>query len=41
VTPANAADNEIAPRLLPELPPSLRYLLGDTSYDDPALRGLV
>src|SRR5439155_22093414 len=27
-----------APRLLPELPPAVRYLLGDTSYDDPALR---
>jgi hypothetical protein len=38
VTPANAADNEVAPRLLPELPPTLRFLLGDTSYDDPALR---
>jgi len=38
LTPANTADNELAPRLLPELPPSLRYLLGDTSYDDPALR---
>src|SRR5215210_3502612 len=38
VTPANAADNEVAPRLLPELPPSLRYLRGDTSYDDPSLR---
>ena len=38
VTPANAADNEVAPRLLPELPPILRFLLGDTSYDDPALR---
>ena len=38
VTPANAADNEVAPRLLPELPPLLRFLLGDTSYDDPALR---
>jgi hypothetical protein len=38
VTPANAADNEVAPRLLPELPPALRFLLGDTSYDDPALR---
>jgi hypothetical protein len=38
VTPANAADNEVAPRLLPELPPVLRFLLGDTSYDDPALR---
>ena len=38
VTPANAADNEVAPRLLPELPVTLRFLLGDTSYDDPALR---
>jgi hypothetical protein len=38
VTPANGADNEVAPRLLPELPPALRFLLGDTSYDDPALR---
>src|SRR5919205_3093169 len=37
LTPANAADNEVAPRLLPELPPLLRFLLGDTSYDDHAL----
>jgi hypothetical protein len=37
LTPANAADNEVAPRLLPDLPPVLRYLLGDTSYDDGAL----
>jgi hypothetical protein len=37
-TPANAADNEVAPRLLPELPPTLRYLLGDTSYADLTLR---
>jgi hypothetical protein len=37
LTPANAADNEIAPRLLPELPAPLRFLLGDTSYDDSAL----
>jgi DDE family transposase len=37
LTPANAADNEVAPRLLPELPPGLRFLLGDTSYDDGAL----
>src|ERR671926_636834 len=37
LTPANAADNEVAPRLLPDLPPGLRYLLGDTSYDDGAL----
>jgi hypothetical protein len=27
VTPANAADNEVAPRLLPEQPPTLRFLL--------------
>jgi Transposase DDE domain len=37
LTPANAPDNEVAPRLLPELPPALRYLLGDTGYDDGAL----
>jgi hypothetical protein len=37
LTPANAADNEVAPRLLPELPPVLRFLLGDTGYDDGAL----
>ncbi len=37
LTPANAADNEVARRLLPELPPPLRFLLGDTSYDDGAL----
>jgi DDE family transposase len=38
LTPANAADNEVAPALLPELPPALRFLLGDTSYDDADLR---
>ena len=37
LTPANAADNEVAPQLLPELPPLPRFLLGDTSYADPAL----
>jgi len=37
LTPANAADNEVAPRLLPDLPPPLRFLLGDTGYADPAL----
>ncbi|HEY7061778.1 MAG TPA: transposase [Chloroflexota bacterium] len=37
LTPANAADNEVAPRLLPALPPGLRYLLGDTGYDDGTL----
>src|SRR5215212_8946967 len=38
LTPANAADNEVAPRLLPELPPELGFLLGDTHYNDPDLR---
>ena len=38
VTPANAADNETAPRLLPELPPAVGFLLGDTHYNDPDLR---
>ena len=38
LTPANTADNEHAPALLDALPPDLRFLLGDTSYDDPALR---
>jgi len=37
-TPANAADNEVAPRLLPALPPELGFLLGDTNYNDPDLR---
>src|SRR5215211_5919468 len=34
LTPANAADNEIAPALIGALPPDLRFLLGDTAYDD-------
>jgi hypothetical protein len=38
LTPANAADNEVAPRLLPELPPALGFVLGDTHYNDPDLR---
>lgn len=37
LTPANVADNEEAPLLLTELPLDLRYLLGDTSYQDPEL----
>jgi hypothetical protein len=36
--PANAADNEVAPRLLPELPPLRRFRLADPSYDDGALK---
>jgi hypothetical protein len=38
LTPANEADNEVAPRLLPELPTALGFLLGDTNYNDPDLR---
>jgi hypothetical protein len=38
LTPANAADNEHAPVLLAELPRALRFLLGDTTYNDPDLR---
>lgn len=38
LTPANAADNELARRLLPELPSTLGFLLGDTGYEDPELR---
>jgi len=38
LTPANAADNELALRLLPELPAEVRYVLGDQHYNDPAVR---
>jgi hypothetical protein len=38
LTPANTADNEPAPRLLNELPPEARFVLGDTHYNDPAVR---
>jgi Transposase DDE domain len=37
LTPANAADNETAPRLLDELPAEVRFVLGDTHYQDPTL----
>jgi hypothetical protein len=38
LTPANRADNAEAPALVAELPPAVRFLLGDTAYNDPALR---
>jgi len=38
LTPANVADNEEALLLLAELPRELRFLLGDTHYQDGALR---
>lgn len=37
LTAANVADNEQALHLLPELPPEARFVLGDTSYNDPEL----
>jgi DDE family transposase len=40
LTPANAADNEIALALVPDLPPDLRFLLGDQHYHDPELEEL-
>jgi hypothetical protein len=37
LTPANEADNQIALELVPELPPDVRFLLGDQHYKDPDL----
>jgi hypothetical protein len=38
LTPANVADNEVAPALIEEMPTDLRYLLGDTHYNAPNVR---
>jgi hypothetical protein len=38
LTVANHGDNEVAPRLLDQLPEEVRYVLGDTHYNDPELR---
>jgi hypothetical protein len=40
LTPANAADNEVAPRLLGRLPEQARYILGDRHYNAPELQHL-
>lgn len=37
LTPANVADNEQALLLLHDLPAEIRFILGDTHYQDPAL----
>jgi hypothetical protein len=37
LTPANAADNAVAPALIADLPPEVGFLLGDTAYNDPDL----
>lgn len=38
LTPANAADNEVAPALIRELPAEVRFLLGDRHYNAPNVR---
>lgn len=40
LTPANVADNEAAPDIIRELPPELRFLLGDIHYNTPNVRGV-
>jgi Transposase DDE domain len=40
LTPANTADNAVAPRLLAPLPAEVRYVLGDTHYNAPEIRSL-
>jgi hypothetical protein len=40
LTAANVADSEIAPQLLCRLPPEVRYVLGDRSYNTPELHEL-
>jgi Transposase DDE domain len=40
LTPANTADNTVAPHLLAPLPAEVRYVLGDTHYNDPEVRTL-
>ena len=38
LTPANEADNEMAPALIYELPPDTRFVLGDLHYNAPNVR---
>lgn len=38
LTVANTADNEVAPLLLEQMPKQVRYVLGDTHYNDPEFR---
>ena len=38
LTPANQADNEVAPALIYELPPDARFVLGDLHYNAPNVR---
>jgi hypothetical protein len=38
LTPANVADNVMAPDLIHDLPAEVRYILGDTIYNEPDVR---
>ena len=38
LTPANTADNEVAPHLIEELPDEARFVLGDIHYNAPNVR---
>jgi len=38
LTPANTADNEVAPHLIEELPAQARFVLGDIHYNAPNVR---
>jgi hypothetical protein len=38
LTPANVADSTVAPRLLADLPPEVRFVLGDVAYNAPTVR---
>jgi hypothetical protein len=40
LTPANMADNEVAPRLLATLPDEVRFVLGDLHYNAPTVRAV-
>jgi hypothetical protein len=40
LTPANTADNEVAPRVVAPLPAEVRDVLGDTAYNAPEVRQL-
>lgn len=40
LTPANEADNQVAPALIEQLPLDVRFLLGDTHYNTPEIRAL-
>jgi hypothetical protein len=41
LTPAHTADNEQATDLLTDLPADIRFVLGDSHYQDPALRDVA